>query len=106
VSNAKLVVLYPEPTDRNEFDRVYAEEHVPLMEKKLAGLKVAVTKILGAPGGPAPYYCIAEVYGPSLEAIQEFLGTPGGQEVAAHAGKISSGGAPTVMLADENVIQL
>ena len=103
---AKLVVLYPPPTDVAEFDRLYAEEHVPLCQDKLKGMKLAVTSIKGSAAGDSPYHLMAEVWAPSIEALQDFLGTPDGQEVAGHAFKISSGGPPTVLLTEEEVHQL
>src|SRR5262245_3500828 len=102
---AKLVVLYPTPTDTAEFDRAYAEEHVPLCQDKLKGMKLAVTNVKGAANGASPYYLMAEVWAPSIEALQGFLGTPDGQEVAGHAFKISTGGAPDVLFTEEEVHQ-
>ncbi len=103
---AKLVVLYPQPTDTAEFDRAYAEEHVPLCQAKMKGMKLAVTSIKGSAVGAAPYYLMAEVWAPSIEALQGFLGTPDGKEVGGHAFKISTGGAPTILFTEEAVHQL
>jgi uncharacterized protein (TIGR02118 family) len=103
---AKLVVLYPQPTDAGLFDKRYAEEHVPLCQKNMPGMKLAVTHIKGAAAGESPYYLMAEVWAPSIEALQGFLGTPAGQEVAGHAFEISSGGHPTVLFTEEDVHQL
>jgi uncharacterized protein (TIGR02118 family) len=103
---AKLVVLYPQPIDAAQFDKAYAEEHIPLCEDKLKGKKLAVTSIKGSIAGPAPYYLMAEVWAPSIEALQGFLGSPEGQEVAGHAFSISTGGEPTVLFTEEEVHQL
>jgi uncharacterized protein (TIGR02118 family) len=35
MSEAKLVVLYPEPKDRATFDKAYQTEHVPLMQRNV-----------------------------------------------------------------------
>jgi uncharacterized protein (TIGR02118 family) len=106
MSNAKLIVLYPQPTDAGQFDKAYEEEHIPLMRQKLKGMKVAVTKIEGAAGGEAPYYLMAEIFAPSLDAIKAFLGTADGKEVGANAAKISTGGRPVVLFSNEDVHQL
>jgi uncharacterized protein (TIGR02118 family) len=103
---AKLVVLYPQPTDPAQFDKLYTEEHVPLCQANMKGMKLAVTHIKGAAAGESPYYLMAEIWAPSIEAIQGFLGTPEGQEVAGHAFSISSGGAPAVLFTEEEVHQL
>lgn len=102
MSSAKLVVLYPQPTDTAAFDKAYAEEHIPLMQEKMKGMKAAVTKIQG----PAPYYLMAEVWAPSVDAIKAFLGSPDGQEVAGHAMKISTGGPFVAMFTEEDTYQL
>jgi uncharacterized protein (TIGR02118 family) len=105
-SMAKLVVLYPQPTDTAQFDKAYAEEHVPLCQAKLKGMKLAVTSIKAAVGGESPYYLMAEVWAPSIEALQQFLGSPDGQEVAGNAFAISTGGDPIVMFSEEEVHEL
>jgi hypothetical protein len=46
------------------------------------------------------------VYFPSVEAINDFLPTADFQAVAANAGSISTGGPPTVLLAEDNVFDL
>jgi uncharacterized protein (TIGR02118 family) len=57
VSTAKLVVIYPVPTDIEQFERLYLEQHVPMAVDRLAGkTKIVATKVLGsAQGGLAPY---------------------------------------------------
>jgi uncharacterized protein (TIGR02118 family) len=102
---AKLVVLYPQPTDPAQFDKAYAEEHVPLCQDKLKGMKLAVTHIKGSAGGESPYYLMAEVWAPSIEALQGFLSTPDGKEVGGHAFRISTGGPPTILFTEEDVHQ-
>jgi len=54
---AKLVVIYPIPTDLENFERLYLDQHVPMAVAKLAGkTKIVATKVLSsAQGGPAPY---------------------------------------------------
>jgi uncharacterized protein (TIGR02118 family) len=102
---AKLVVLYPQPTDVAQFDKLYAEEHIPLCQEKLKGMKLAVTHIKASAAGDPPYYLMAEVWAPSIEALQGFLSTPDGQEVGANAFKISSGGPPAVLFTEEDIHQ-
>lgn len=103
---SKLVVLYPQPIDAEQFDKAYAAEHIPLCREKLKGMKLVVTHIKAAAAGESPYYLMAEVWAPSIEALQGFLGTPDGQAVAGHAFGISTGGPPTVLFTEEDVHQL
>jgi hypothetical protein len=53
------------------------EEHVPMAVDKLAGkTKFIATKVVATPDGtPPPFYRIAEVYFPSLEALQAYAST-------------------------------
>ena len=37
MSGAKLIVIYPRPTDIASFERVYHNQHVPMAVEKLAG---------------------------------------------------------------------
>ena len=103
MSEIKLVVLYPTPTDVEEFDRVYTEEHVPMVNEKAPNVsRWTAAKVLGTPTGEAPpYYMVVELYFPSVEALQEAFGTEGGQETAAHAVSISTGGPPVLLVSEE-----
>jgi uncharacterized protein (TIGR02118 family) len=103
MTNAKLIVAYPQPKDVQAFEAVYEKEHVPLAVAKLDGkTKIVSTKILSSPQGAPPFYCIAEVHFPSMEALQRCAESAGGKETLAHAVKISSGGSPVIMIAEEN----
>lgn len=98
----KLIVLYPPPKNEEAFEKIYQTEHVPLAVAKLSGKsKMVATKVLGSPQGAHPFYRIAEVYFPSMQALQACAGSDGGIEVLAHAVKISSGGPPIFLVAEE-----
>ena len=103
MSSAKLIVAYPQPVDVDAFEKVYLEEHVPLAIAKLAGkIKIVATKILASPQGKPQVYRVAEVLCPSMKALGECAGSAGGQETLANAVKISSGGPPLFMIAEED----
>ena len=103
MAGVKLVVIYPRPKDIEVFEKLYQEEHVPMAVDKLTGkTKFIATKVVATPDGtPPPFYRIAEVYFPSLEALQACAQSNGGKETVAHAVKISSGGAPIFLVAEE-----
>lgn len=102
MANVKLIVVYPRPTDVDAFEKVYQNEHVPLAVAKLGGkTKIVATKILGSPQGIPPFYRIAEVYFPSMQALEACAASDGGREALAHAVKISSGGPPIFLVAEE-----
>jgi uncharacterized protein (TIGR02118 family) len=74
VAGVKLVVIYPRPKDIEVLEKLYQEEHVPMAVDKLAGkTKFIATKVVATPD--APFYRIAEVYFPSLEALQAYAST-------------------------------
>src|SRR5258705_7907567 len=94
--------MYPRPTDVDAFEHIYQSEHVPLAVAKLGGkTKIVATKVLGSPQGIPPFYRIAEVHFPSMQALEACAASEGGKEVLAHAAKISSGGPPIFLVAEE-----
>jgi uncharacterized protein (TIGR02118 family) len=104
MADVKLVVIYPRPKDVEAFEKVYTNEHVPLAVAKLGGkTKIVATKVLGSPQGVPPFYRIAEVYFPSMQVLEACAASDGGKEALAHAVKISSGGAPVFLVAEEEM---
>ncbi|MEK6287323.1 MAG: EthD family reductase [Acidobacteriota bacterium] len=108
MAETKIVVIYPRPTDVDAFEKVYVEEHLPLAMEKIKGVtKFAATKVVGTPDGSTPpFYRIAELYFPSMEALQESAASPGTQEAVAHAFKISTGGPPIILVAEQETTTL
>lgn len=102
MAGVKLVVMYPRPKDIDAFEKLYQKEHVPMAVEKLKGkTKFVATKVTGAPMGTPPFYRIAEVHFPSMDALTACAMSDGGKETIGHAMKISSGGPPVVMIAEE-----
>jgi uncharacterized protein (TIGR02118 family) len=102
MAEAKLVVIYPRPTDIEAFETIYLTEHVPMAVEKLVGkTKIVATKITASPQGTPPFYRIVEVHFPSKSALEACAATPGAQETLAHAAKISTGGTPLILIAEE-----
>jgi uncharacterized protein (TIGR02118 family) len=106
MSEIKVVVIYPRPTDVDAFEKAYLEEHVPLAAAKIKGMtRFAATKVLGTPdGGVAPFVRIAELYFPSMEALQKSVASAETQEAVAHAFAISTGGPPIVLVGEEETV--
>jgi uncharacterized protein (TIGR02118 family) len=103
MKSVKLIVAYPQPKDASAFEKIYQKEHVPMAISKLPGkIKMVATKILQSPQGEPQFYRIAEVHFPSMEALQQCAASAGGKETLAHAVKISSGGPPVIMIAEED----
>jgi len=102
VSSVKAVVIYPRPKDEDLFERLFREEHVPLVEAKLKGLtRLVTTKVLNSPQGKVQVYRITELHFGSLDAINQCLESDAGKEVIAHATGISTGGPPILLVCEE-----
>ena len=102
MSSVKLIVAYSRPTDIEAFEAVYRNEHVPMAVPKLAGkTKIVSTTVLQSPQGTPPFYRIAEVHFPSMEVLQRCAASSGAKETLSNAVKISSGGPPVIMIAEE-----
>ena len=106
MSVAKIVVIYPRPTDVEAFEKLYLEEHMPIAQAKLKGVsKFAATKAVGTPDGSTPpFHRIAEIYFPSMQALLDCAGSPGAQEAIAHAFSISTGGPPIVLVTEDETL--
>lgn len=106
MEGAKLIVLYPYPADAEAFERVYTEEHVPMVTaENLEGItKFIGSRVIGtADGSPPQFYRIAELHFASLEALQKAAQSEGAQKAVAHAVEISTGGLPHFLVAQEEV---
>jgi uncharacterized protein (TIGR02118 family) len=98
----KLIVLYPPPADAATFERRYRLEHAPMVMKVPGLKKFVAAHVIGSPGGAAPYQRVAELYFDSTESLQAALASAGGQAAVAHAMEISTGGAPVVLIAEDD----
>lgn len=109
MAGVKLIVMYPPPKDTAVFERAYLEDHIPMVApllKAAGATKVVMTKSTGSPAGAPAFYRVAEIHFPAMQNLQDFAGSKSGQDAVAHAGKISTGGAPTVLIAEEEVVTL
>ena len=106
MADTKVVVIYPYPTDPDAFEKAYVNDHVPLAKEKIKGMtKFVATRIVGTPDGrKSPFYRIAELHFPSIEALKESLSSPGAGQAVAHAVSISTGGPPIVLVAEEETL--
>ena len=104
MAEVKLLVLYPFPTDVQQFENDY-RDHLSLFHQKMNIPNdvhpYTVTKIHSEPGNQAPYYQIFAMPFPSAEALQQAMSTPEMQEVAGDAVRISTGGAPVILVGSD-----
>jgi uncharacterized protein (TIGR02118 family) len=74
MAGAKVVVLYPAPRDVDSFERAYTRDHAPMVTaQNFKGItRFVASKVVGTPdGSPAPFYRIAELHFPSMQALQD-----------------------------------
>ena len=104
----KLVVIYPYPSDVEKFEDDYMNKHIPMATENIQGMsKFILTRVVAtADGSKPPFYRIAELHFPSMEALQATAASEGMQKAAAHAVSISSGGPPYFLVAEEQVTEL
>ena len=80
----------------------HEDKVVPMaVEKMLGKTKIVATRLIGSPLGPPAFHRIAEVYFPSMQALEACAASEGGKLTIAHALSISSGGTPTILIAEE-----
>jgi len=104
---AKLMVMYPMPKDMAAFERAYSAEHLPMAApifEAAGATKVVLTKILGAATGTSAFHRIAEIHFPSTESLQKCAASQAGRDALGHAHKISNGGPPIILTAEEEVV--
>ena len=90
-SMAKLIVFYRMPRDPAEFDRYYAQVHIPLA-KKIPGLRrLEVTRLTGAPSGASDLYLIAELYFDNAAAREAALASNEAKVTEADLSKFAEG---------------
>ncbi len=95
---AKLVVLYPQPTDADTFERRYRDEHGPMVHEKMPGLRhFEAGRVL-----EGPYARVAELTFDSVDDLEAALGSADGKSVVAHALEISTGGPITALVIQED----
>jgi uncharacterized protein (TIGR02118 family) len=95
----KILVLYPEPTDRAAFEDYYVNKHLPLAAK-LPGLKMRRYSInvsgLGGPSAGSPYFAVFEGEFDSPEDMAAAVSSPEGQALLADEANFATGGAVVV----------
>ncbi|KIC42348.1 ethyl tert-butyl ether degradation protein EthD [Ruegeria sp. ANG-R] len=103
MSEVLLTVLYPWPKDTAQFESDY-DAHLKLLHAK-SGIPsearpYTITKFHSGPDGDPPFYQMFSMPFASGQALQDTMSSEGMQQVAADAARISSGGAPTIMIGE------
>lgn len=95
----KLLVLYPHPADKDEFEQKYVGKHLPLM-RALVGPDVPLPtyRTLARGGRPAAYYRVAEIHFDDMEHLEAFARSEKARIGRESAIEVSSGGAPILLV--------
>ena len=100
----QLTVLYPQPAEVQQFEADYII-HIALLHEKMGippEVKPYTTlKFLNSPDGPSPFYRMFSMPFESMEILQAAMSSPGMQAVAADANRISTGGAVTILIGNQ-----
>ena len=106
--SAKIVVIYPRPTDASEFERAYTEDHAPMVSPDtFPGItKFVQVKVVGTADGSEPTFArIAELHFHTIADLQKAATSEGAAKAVAHAQTISTGGAPIVLVCEETITE-
>lgn len=102
----KVVLLYPQSLDVDTFTTTYVQEHLPLVPAKIPGLTRSVlSKVLWSYDDQMPFFLLAELYFPSLEALQNGLTTAVVEQLRSHGGVTPTEGTPFIFACTEEVVE-
>ena len=97
----KLTVVYPQPLNQEKFESDY-NDHLKLLHDKTgipsSEKPYSVTRFLHGPEGKPPFHLMFIMPFESQEQLERIMSSNGMQEVAADATRISTGGAPTILI--------
>jgi uncharacterized protein (TIGR02118 family) len=74
----KLIALFTQPEELEEFERRWSHEFVGLAEKMPGLRRATVSRIEGGPAGPLPYHLIHEFYFDDKDALLAAMTSPEG----------------------------
>jgi uncharacterized protein (TIGR02118 family) len=98
----KLVVAYKHPTDVDEFERRYKDEHVAMARRIPHMSRIEFGKVAGMmDGSKAPYHRIAELFFENDAAMGQGASSQEGQAAIKHAADIASGGLDAMVVVVE-----
>jgi uncharacterized protein (TIGR02118 family) len=90
----KLILLYGQPKSASEFEKYYAETHMPIAGQMKGVRRIELAKVVGTPdGGPASFYRTAELYFDDVAHMNSVMATPEAQRTVADLANFATGGA-------------
>ncbi|MGH7580292.1 MAG: EthD family reductase [Gemmatimonadales bacterium] len=93
---AIVTVIYKQPKDTAAFEKYYAESHVPLVganQQEIGFTRAELTRFeSNLDGSPPALYRQAELYFPSMDALEKGTATAGFKKVAGDLPNFATGG--------------
>lgn len=104
MTEVKLTMLFPYPTDIEKFNMDY-QDHLRLMRESMHILKhkqpFTITRFADTPDEKPAYYQMFTMTFPSAENLQDIMDTPQMQAITMDAARISTGGEPVILVGVE-----
>jgi len=98
VGGVKITVLYGAPKSPDDFEKYYAEHHMPMVYKVKGIRHIELAKGLATPGAAAPaYYRVTELWFSSMKKMQEVTSRPEWKVIVDDVPNFASGGATIVV---------
>ena len=94
----KATVFYAHPKSTEDFEKYYAQTHLPLAAKMKGVTRLELTKFMVGPDGAKPvFYRMAELYFPTEAQMQQTLSSPEGKAAIDDLAKFATGGVTLAM---------
>jgi uncharacterized protein (TIGR02118 family) len=96
----KMTVMYGQPKSPADFEKYYANTHMPLAGKMQGVRKIELSKVVGTPDGGAPaFYRMADLYFDDPAHMKSVMETPEAKATVADLGNFATGGV-TVLISE------
>jgi uncharacterized protein (TIGR02118 family) len=96
----KMTVMYGQPKSAADFEKYYADTHMPIAGKMQGVNKIELSKVVGTPDGGAPaFYRMADLYFDDADHMKRVMATPEAKATVADLGNFATGGV-TVLISE------
>ncbi|MDQ3019110.1 MAG: EthD family reductase [Bacteroidota bacterium] len=78
----KLIAYYKEPADKEDFDKKYFEDHLPLAKKMPGLIKTEIARLKNLGEGNSKYYMQADMYFENRDVLNSAMSSAEGKAAA------------------------
>jgi len=78
----KLIAYYKAPENKDEFEKKYFKEHLPLAKKMPGLVKCEIVRLKGLGGAEPRFFMQAEMYFENEDALNKAMGSEEGRAAA------------------------